>query len=175
MLPGIIGTMQANETIKLLTGIGTVLVNKLITFNALNNQLYELQLTPQNETRNLIPVDIAAFETTNYDWLCGVAGNNFEISTDDFDKLRKQAGVLLIDVREYGEEPAVNEFAHLRIPLAKLGQEFTRTEKDTIILFCQTGKRSAIAAASLATAFGETKKIFNLSGGIVNWKRKQPA
>jgi len=175
VLPGIIGTMQANETIKLLTGIGTALVNRLITFNALNNQLYELQLTPQNETRNLIPVDITAFETTNYDWLCGVAGNNFEISTDDFDKLRKQAGVLLIDVREYGEEPAVNEFAHLRIPLAKLGKEFTRTEKDTIILFCQTGKRSAIAAVSLATAFGETKKIFSLAGGILNWKRKQPA
>jgi len=175
VLPGIIGTMQANETIKLLTGIGTALINKLITFNALTNQLYELQLTPQKGTRDLIPADFAVFEKTDYDWLCGVAMNDREINTADFDRLRKQAGVLLIDVREHDEQPLVDEFAHLHIPLGKLVTAFTGTEKDTIIVFCQTGKRSAVAAASLAAALGDTKQIFSLAGGILNWKREQLA
>jgi adenylyltransferase/sulfurtransferase len=42
VLPGIIGTMMANETIKLLTGIGDSLINQLLTYNALNNQVYQL-------------------------------------------------------------------------------------------------------------------------------------
>ena len=55
VLPGIIGTMLANETIKLITGIGEPLINQLLTYNALNNQVYELNLSARKETRSLIP------------------------------------------------------------------------------------------------------------------------
>ncbi len=57
VLPGIIGTMMANETIKLITGIGEPLVNQLFTYNALNNQVYQLSLSSRRETRSLIPKD----------------------------------------------------------------------------------------------------------------------
>jgi molybdopterin/thiamine biosynthesis adenylyltransferase/rhodanese-related sulfurtransferase len=175
VLPGIIGTLQASETIKLLTGIGTVLINKLTTFNALSNQLYTFGLTPQPSTRDLIPADSAAFEKTDYDWVCGVAGARWEIDAATFNKLRKQPGVLVIDVRDYDEKPEVSEFAHVQIPLNKLEKEFAGTEKDTIIVFCQTGKRSAVAVAALETSWGSTKKIFSLAGGILNWKQEQSA
>src|SRR5436190_18794782 len=60
-LPGIIGTMMANETIKLITGIGEPLVNQLLTYNALNNQVYLLNLSARKETRSLIPKDEKAY------------------------------------------------------------------------------------------------------------------
>src|SRR6266498_4667320 len=57
VLPGIIGTMMANETIKLITGIGEPLIDQLFTYNALNNQVYQLNLSARKETRSLIPKD----------------------------------------------------------------------------------------------------------------------
>ena len=79
VLPGIIGTMQANETIKLLTGIGKPLINRLLTYNALNNQLYEVELSARQETRSLIPENKDAFKEMDYDWLCGSTGEQYEI------------------------------------------------------------------------------------------------
>src|SRR5436190_15136765 len=61
VLPGIIGTMQANETIKLITGMGEPLINQLLTYNALNNQVYLLNLSARKETRSLIPKDEKAY------------------------------------------------------------------------------------------------------------------
>src|SRR5438477_488587 len=54
-LPGIIGTMMANETIKLIIGIGEPLVNQLLTYNALSNQVYQLSLSARKDIRSLIP------------------------------------------------------------------------------------------------------------------------
>src|SRR5437867_6115833 len=106
VLPGIIGCMQASETIKLITGIGNPLINRLLTYNALTNQFYELALSPNKETAALIPKDEEAFANTDYDWLCSThANNNFEIDPLYFDALRNEKNITIIDVREYGEIP----------------------------------------------------------------------
>lgn len=173
VIPGIIGTLQASETIKLLTGIGAALVNKLVTFNALNNQWYELELTARETTSSLVPADAAAFEKTDYDWLCGVIKNDREIDAVTFNTWRQDPAVLVIDVRELDEQPVIDEFAHLHIPLSQLTQAYGEIEADTIIVFCQTGKRSAQAAAILAASSNDRKKIFSLSGGILNWKKER--
>jgi adenylyltransferase/sulfurtransferase len=70
VLPGIIGTMMANETIKLITGIGEPLINSLLTYNALNNQVFLLNLSARKETRSLIPKDEKTFLQMDYVWLC---------------------------------------------------------------------------------------------------------
>src|SRR6187200_1774725 len=70
VLPGIIGTMMANETIKLVTGIGEPLIEQLFTYNALNNQVYQLSLSSRKETRSLIPKNEKEFLKTDYEWLC---------------------------------------------------------------------------------------------------------
>ena len=70
VLPGIIGTMMANETIKLITGIGEPLIDQLLTYNALNNQVYILRLIARKETRSLIPKNEKEFLKTDYEWLC---------------------------------------------------------------------------------------------------------
>ncbi len=171
VLPGIIGAMQASETIKLITGIGEPLINKLFTYNALNNQTFVMELTASKDTRRLIPPNREDFMQTDYDWLCRVGSNTNEIDSQTFNKLLKQSSVLIADVREYGELPAVNEFSHIQVPLGSVADKFPKTEDETIIVFCQSGKRSAQAAQLLTTKFGDGKKIFSLAGGILQWKR----
>ena len=173
ILPGIIGVLQASETIKLVTGIGIPLVNKMFTYNALNNRSFELEITAQPGTRALIPADAAAFRQTDYDWLCGVSKYSHEIDTSTFNRLINEKDVLVVDVREYGELPVVNDFEHIQVPLSAIKDEFPDTKSKTIIVFCQSGKRSAQAASLLTARFGNAKEIRSLAGGILQWKQEQ--
>ena len=178
VLPGIIGTMMANETIKLITGIGEPLVDQLFTYNALNNQVYQLSLSSRKETRSLIPKDEKEFLKTDYEWLCAAPEQQqAEIDSDIFNSMVAGGDVDVIDVRELHEMPGVNEFNHIRIPLAQLADNISMIKSDTVIAFCQSGKRSLQAAKILSGIFGDTKKIYSLRGGIVQWKQdgaKQP-
>jgi adenylyltransferase/sulfurtransferase len=174
VLPGIIGTMQAAEAIKLLTGIGQPLSNRLLTYNVLNSQVYELALVARNETNALIPADKTVFMNTDYEWLCNASNDNaFEIDVAVFDSLLTNNIATIIDVREKGELPAVDEFSHVVIPLSQLKDNVPAIANDTIIVFCQSGKRSLQAARLLSGKYGTSKTIHSLRGGIVAWKQYQ--
>jgi molybdopterin/thiamine biosynthesis adenylyltransferase/rhodanese-related sulfurtransferase len=172
VLPGIIGTMQANETIKLITGIGKPLINRMVTFNALNNQLYELELLPGKESRSLIPIDKAAFKETDYAWLCGSTSQENEIDHDTFDQLLATGKAQVIEVREPDEMPAITEFAYHSIPLNQLQEKVSLIKSATVVIICQSGKRSLQAATLLSAIFGTSKKIYSLQGGIIQWKQQ---
>ena len=171
MLPGIIGAMQANETIKLLTGIGNPLINRLLTYDSLNNNMFELELTASKETRLLIPADKNVFMQTDYKWLCGVANEQFEIDQVFFDQLLNSKDIDVIDVREADETPAIDEFFSHRIPLGQLQENISLIKLDTVVTICQSGKRSLQAAKQLAQVFGSSKKIYSLRGGVIQWKQ----
>jgi sulfur-carrier protein adenylyltransferase/sulfurtransferase len=175
VLPGIIGTMMANETIKLITGMGEPLVNRLLTFNALSNQVYELELTSRVETRALIPASEILFKQMNYEWLCGLSPSSFDIDREDFDRMLVSGAVDVIDVRELDELPSVHEFPHQRIPLKQIENAAAVIKSDSVIVFCQSGKRSRQAATILSGIFGPAKKVYSLKGGIENWKKQHPA
>jgi adenylyltransferase/sulfurtransferase len=172
VLPGIIGTMMANETIKLITGIGEPLINQLWTFNALNNQVYQLSLSARIETRSLIPKNHSEFLKTDYVWLCSSPVTKEEIDGEAFNKLMEKGNVDVIDVREINEMPEANEFSNIKIPLAQLADSTSLIRSDTVITFCQTGKRSLQAAKILNGIFGDSKSIYSLKGGIVEWKKQ---
>ncbi len=170
VLPGIIGTMQANETIKLITGMGEPLINKLLTYNALNNSVYELNLSINKEGQQLIPKDEAMFLNMDYDWLCSTSINNeLEIDTTAFNDLIADNNTTIIDVREKDEQPFVDEFRHLKIPLTELRTRQTMISGHKVVVFCQSGKRSLEAAKILREIF-KLKKIYSLKKGIVHWK-----
>lgn len=172
VLPGIIGTMQANETIKLITGIGQPLINRLLTYNALNNQTYELVLSARKETAGLIPSTPEAFKATKYEEICSSPAGIFDISIQSFDRISKDENVTIIDVREQGEFPLVTEFSHVHIPLLQIRDKAGTITTDTVVLFCQSGKRSLQAAQNLSQLFRNSKKIYSLAGGIVEWKMR---
>ncbi len=169
VLTGIIGSMQANETIKLIMGIGRPLINRLLTYNALTNQMYELSLTASDETDSFIPKDKAAFINFDYDMAC-CANNAFEIDSNKFDAFLNNNNITIIDVREMDEQPVITEFPYIHIPLSKLNEKAASLKGDILITFCQTGARSIQAAKLLNNTFDSGKKIYSLKGGIINWK-----
>jgi molybdopterin/thiamine biosynthesis adenylyltransferase/rhodanese-related sulfurtransferase len=171
-LPGIIGTMQASETIKLITGIGQPLANRLYIFNALNNKSYELIIQKRKGSHLLIPESFEAFRKTDYDRLCGNAANPFDITVEVFDTQIKTGMGRVIDVREYGEEPGVYEFNHEHIPLSQLSARFKMTDEDPVMFFCQSGIRSIKAARWVIDHYGNETKVYSLMGGILNYKKK---
>jgi adenylyltransferase/sulfurtransferase len=175
VLPGIIGTMMANETIKLITGIGKPLINRLLTYNALNNQLYDFELIAREETRSLIPANEILFKQMAYEWLCSSSPESFEIDGAAFDDLLENDTIDVIDVREPDETPVINEFHHQKIPLKQITEPMPEVKADTIVVFCQSGKRSKQAAILLSGIFGTRKKIYSLKGGIENWKKQHQA
>jgi sulfur-carrier protein adenylyltransferase/sulfurtransferase len=174
VLPGMIGTMQATEVLKLVTGIGTPLINQLFTYIALNNQGYVFDITANEQASSAIPKNEKEFEETDYEWLCNSSGEDVsEIDAVEFDELIQKKDAVVIDVREENEWPEVTEFYHLKMPLSTLLSNTPVIQNDTIILFCQSGKRSKEAAKILSVNFGSAKKIYSLKGGILSWKQLQ--
>lgn len=171
VLPGIIGSIQAAETIKLVTGIGEPLINRLLTYNLLNNQTYELILSKNNAAHTSAPENIEVFLQTDYEWLCGNVIQALEIDVDIFDHMLESGDTVIVDVREQDEYPTVTEFPHLKVPLSQLEKNFNLESAQTIIFFCQAGSRSLQAAQMLSAEQGIVKNIYSLQGGIINWKK----
>ncbi len=158
VLPGIVGSLQANEVIKLITGIGAPLVNKLLYFDALSLQQQVLGFS-KNES-----IQITAFEN-NYNYFCGVpdTDNMNTISANDF--LKDKENYLLLDVRTYDEYEYENiEGQH--IPLDELEERLGEIPNHkTLVVMCASGKRSA-KAIELLLEYNYPKTLMNLEGGI---------
>ena len=166
VLPGIIGTMMANECIKLITGIGNSLINKLLIYNTLTNQIFEMDITPKEETLHLIPADEAAFRSTEYSFSCETAHSFEDVGITDFLKLMKEADTVVVDVREVGEKPVITSFKHINIPMSILKTQKPDIPQKNILVFCHAGVRSVDAALFLSNG---KNKIYNLKGGIVRY------
>ncbi len=173
VLPGIIGTLMASETIKWITGIGTPLISRMLTYNALQNQFYEFRITAQAGTRSKIPADAECFSNTDYVWLCAATETVPQIDIHTFEQLRRTTDIDIIDVREPGEKPEISAFQHRKRPLSLLSGLESLPGRDTIVVFCQSGKRSNQAVARLMNYWGDGKKIFSLTGGIEAWTKHQ--
>jgi adenylyltransferase/sulfurtransferase len=172
VLPGIIGTMMANETIKLITGIGYPLLNRLLTYNSLNNQFFEMELLVMPETAKMIPKNADSFKAFNYNWFCHI-NSHFELKHEDFERILNEQDIQIVDVREQGEELLIDDFKHIHIPLSQLKEQIPDIDAQTIVLFCQSGKRSASAAEILSKHYGQSRKIFSLKDGIAGWQKNK--
>jgi adenylyltransferase/sulfurtransferase len=172
VLPGVVGTLQANEAIKLITGIGTPLAGKILNINLLSNQFVEIGLTARPQTRALIPADRSAFEKINYEWLCGSIGRVNEINPDEFDAYINSGDALIVDVRENGELPFIQAFKHIQIPLSDFKNQMQGIQAEEVIFFCQAGSRSKQAAALYNAYKNGNTKSYSLAGGILSWEAK---
>lgn len=164
VLPGIIGTMQANEAIKVLTGIGTTLSNRLMVFDALDFTTYHLQVEP-NLNRPTIS------ELIDYEEFCNPssARKYNEATVEEVCALLKEnENVQLIDVREPSEFEAGN-IGGINIPLGLLEEQLNKVDKKkSIVLICKSGARSGKAASKLVEI--GYSHVSNLSGGLLRWK-----
>lgn len=171
VLPGLIGTILASETIKLLSGIGEPLAGQLLTYNLLTNESLKISLQPNPESRKLIPADTTTFLNTSYEWLCHAVQDPVEISGSKLEAMLGQSGLTLIDVREPGEVPELAALPHRRIPLSAFDKHLHEISGETVIFLCQSGKRSLQAARRYLLYEGNTsKQIFSLQGGLLQWQ-----
>lgn len=173
VLPGLIGTQQANEVLKLILEIGTPLSGKLLTYNALDNSHFTLNINRSEEEIAKVKSVDYGFETIDYDFFCGIKQQKelTSISLEDLNLWYENSkDFQVIDVRADWEQPKLTKDNVLCIPLDKLynGVSGISKTKDVVII-CQHGLRSRFAIEMLEKDYNFTNLI-NLTEGITNWK-----
>jgi sulfur-carrier protein adenylyltransferase/sulfurtransferase len=177
VLPGIIGTAQALETIKLLLGIGDPLIGRLLLFDALKMEFRELKLR-KNPECPVCGTHPTIHELIDYQAFCGIAPavsseaqRELEITVEELrDRLARHDDIVLLDVREPHEYEIANLGGKL-IPLNDLAGRVSELDSSNeIVVYCASGIRSGKAVRFL-TEVG-FKKVKNLVGGIAAWAEK---
>lgn len=179
VLPGIVGTIQATETIKILLGIGTTLSGRLLLFDALTMKFRELKLRRDPDAPKIERL-------IDYDQFCGVpkAATPREeapvIQSESFGRISVDEAArrlsegwkpFILDVRNDAEAAIVRfPFADALIPHTEVANRLAEIPKDReILVHCKLGGRSSQAAAVLAQ---NGYRVVNLEGGIVAWAKQ---
>ena len=172
VLPGTIGSVQATEAIKLLTGLGEPLIGRLLRYDALRMTWSELRLPRDpdcpvcGEQRTI--TDVTQVE----DVVCNVPAL-LRLSAQDYDRMRARGeDHLLLDVREHSEVAAGHIPGHKHVPLGELRDRMAELEgwRDRLIVCqCHRGGRS-LEAAEVLSELGFTR-LANLEGGYLDWRR----
>jgi adenylyltransferase/sulfurtransferase len=176
VLPGIVGTIQATEILKLALGKGSSLVGRLLLFNALDMKFRELKL--RRDPKCPICGDHPTIkELIDYEQFCGIlpepadpARNPDEVTVQEMKRAMDdpKLGIKIIDVRE----PDEHEIAHIKgiplLPLSALGQRFTELDPNQqYYIHCKSGVRSLRAMEFLREQ--GFKYLKSVKGGINAW------
>ncbi len=156
VIPGIVGSLQALEVVKILTGVGEVLSGKLLIYNGLSqeNRLVQFNTNPKNKTIKLL--------ADSY----GPAPCSMDLNLDAAEFLALDHPKQVIDVRSLQEFEENHWEGAVNIPLPTLGETLHQIDfKTPIYLVCQSGKRSAQAAQQLVQTYPNAK-IYSIGGGM---------
>jgi adenylyltransferase/sulfurtransferase len=194
ILPGLVGVIQATETIKLILGIGDPLIGRLLLVDALGMSFRTLKLR-KNPDCPVCGTNPTVTELIDYDQFCGIAPPSsvgpLEVARDKAvaeaaivegipqitveqlkQKLDNKEDIFVLDVREPHEYPIANLGAPL-IPVGSIESriaEIAAHKNDEVVVHCRSGARSQKAALALKAA-GFTN-VSNLAGGILAWADK---
>src|SRR6266540_3135700 len=173
ILPGLVGVIQATETVKLVTGIGEPLVGRLLLVDALAMQFRTVKLRkdprcPACGTRELQSL-------VDYEQFCGIRGVEDDVTDvptltpgDLAARLARGDALDLVDVREPHEWDICRIEGARLAPLSSFAEALrTLDSARDVVLYCRSGVRSAKALRQLQTA--GFKRVWNLAGGILRW------
>jgi adenylyltransferase/sulfurtransferase len=178
VLPGIIGTIQATEAIKLIVGKGEPLIGRFLIYDALRMRFRELKLRKDPDCP-VCGTHPTVTELIDYEQFCGVkpaaeAAAVSETITDDMqprelkERLDRGEAIVIVDVRE-PQEYQINKIPGSKlIPLGELPQRYEELDPNAaVVMQCKSGMRSAKATQFLrGVGF---KNVRNLAGGILGW------
>lgn len=182
ILPGIVGTMQAAEVIKLIIGQGKPLIGQLLFIDVLEMEPRKLTLR-KNDDCPVCGKNPTVTELIDYEEFCGIGRGEEqveeqpvqvnEITVDEFKEIResKNGAVTILDVREPHEYDICSFEGSKLIPLGELKNRISELNPDDeIVVHCHHGGRSLKATTLLAEqGFRDVK---NLKGGIDEWAEK---
>lgn len=173
VLPGIVGTLQALEAIKWLTGIGEAMVGRLLLFDALRLVFREIAIR-RDPTCAVCSPTATVTALIDYDAFCGVTAVGAAAEADEVtatalaDELRGAAAPIVIDVREPWEFAVAHVAGSRLVPLGELGGRLGELPTASpLVTVCHKGVRSATAAALLRRA--GFVRVRSLAGGVDAW------
>lgn len=178
VLPGILGSLQASEVLKVISGMGEPLAGRLFVFDTLSFESRTLKFhkDPANPLNGEHPTQTTLID---YDMFCGLRSDDQqtqakvkEITVQDLKELtRNKENFQLIDVREPYEYKIANLGGEL-IPLKEIETAASKIDANKqVIVHCRSGKRSAQAIEQLEQKFG-FRNLYNLKGGILAWAQE---
>jgi len=186
VLPGLLGVIQASETIKLLLSAGEPLVGRLLLVDALAMRFRELRVRKNPDCAVCGPRP-SVTRLIDYEAFCGVASGPpssgivppmqghsplGEITVEELKAMRDRGDALvLVDVREPREWGISDLADSVKIPLGTLPESLAKLSKDDdIVVYCRTGGRSGNAVQFLAQ--NGFARVRNLVGGINRWAER---
>jgi len=172
VLPGIVGSLQASEVIKVITGVGETLSGRFFTFDALEfeTRTFKIKKRHDNPVSGKNPSITALID---YEQFCGMKAVEEkplrEITPRELSDWQVRGEQFqLIDVREPHEYQIANIGGEL-IPLSTIGANADRISRDKkVVVHCKMGSRSAKAIRELEEKYGFTN-LYNLKGGILSY------
>jgi adenylyltransferase/sulfurtransferase len=180
VLPGIIGSVQAMETVKILLGVGETLAGRLLIFDALHMEWREVRVR-RNPDCPVCGDDPTQTGLIDYEIFCGVKpapGEDAGPPVPEIDALETRTRLegddppFLLDVREPWEWSigSLEAFGALLIPLNDLPERLHEVPRDrSVVIYCRSGQRSETAARRLMEA--GYPAVYNLRGGVLAWAR----
>ncbi len=179
VLPGIIGVIQATETIKLILGAGEPLIGRFLIYDALRMRFRELKLRKDADCP-VCGTHPTVKELIDYEQFCGVAPHQLAAaaappsamdtltSTELKAELDRGEQLVIVDVREPQEYQINRVPGSILIPLGELPKRYVELDPNAnIVTQCKSGMRSAKAHEFLRSK-GFTK-VRNLTGGVLGW------
>lgn len=160
MLPGIIGSMQALETVKVITGIGEPLRDKLLIYDTLRHRQLVVDIPSTPDIALGMPASAEAYLRFDYVRFCGLG----LLHDAEVDISACHSGMRIIDVREPGETPPIGR-PHEQMPLSRLGELLQLSDGEEALFVCATGRRSLQAAAICRERFPQAR-AYSLQGGL---------
>jgi len=183
VLPGLLGTIQAAETIKLVLGVGEPLVGRLLLVDALGMRFRELKVR-KNTDCVVCGANPTVTRLVDYEAFCAgpaaaasgivppMHGHVDEVSVEELKQARDRGdAIVLVDVREPREWAISDLPGSVKIPLGSLPGSLDKlSAEDDIVVYCRSGARSGNAVQFLVQHGFE--KVRNLAGGINKWAER---
>jgi adenylyltransferase/sulfurtransferase len=171
VLPGMLGSMMANEAIKLITGIAEPMVNRLIIVESLSLEMMTVKIPDRNSRADIKKL-------IDYDQFCGINHEKDkslgmkEITVQELKQLLDtKSDFQLIDVREAYEYDQAN-IGGEHIPMAEVPHNIDRIQTNKqVVVHCRSGGRSGNIIQWLEKNHG-FENLYNLKGGILAWARE---
>ncbi|MBK8349237.1 MAG: HesA/MoeB/ThiF family protein [Saprospiraceae bacterium] len=168
VLPGIIGTLQATEVIKIITSIGKPLLNQVLTYSALDHSFYTFTIQPVKNSEKSGPKTKIEFLQFDYDFFCN-ENQVYEISAEELHGLLNNTETIIVDIREKEELSTKINNEVLHIPMSEWGNLENKIPRNqTIIFVCQSGVRSKRAVLLMKDKY-PNMDVFSLKDGMNGW------